>query len=193
MRPALFTAPLAATFTALALITAAAPAGAALAPGAKAPDFTTRGATAGKIFTLHLADALKKGPVVLYFFPAAFTPGCSAEARAFAAAIGDFKKAGATVIGMSADPVDVLADFSKKDCAGQFPVASAGPAVVKGYDVALGREFVGKDGQPRAITSRTSYVIAPDGSVLYVHSDSNPADHVRNTLEAVRRYHATHG
>ncbi|MFA5988202.1 MAG: redoxin domain-containing protein [Sphingomonas sp.] len=166
----------------------ATPASAALAPGARAPDFTTRGATAGKIFTVHLADALKKGPVVLYFFPAAFTPGCSAEARAFAAAIGDFKKAGATVIGMSADPVDVLADFSKKDCAGQFPVASAGAAIVKAYDVALGRQVLGKDGIPRAITNRTSYVIAPDGSVLYAHSDANPADHVRNTLDVVQRY-----
>ncbi len=171
----------------------AVPAAAALAPGAKAPDFTTRGATAGKVFTLHLAEALKKGPVVLYFFPAAFTPGCSAEARAFAAAIDDFKKSGAQVIGMSADPVSILADFSKKDCAGQFPVASAGPAVIKGYDVALGRERVGPDGQARAITNRTSYVIAPSGAVIYVHSDANPADHVRNTLDAVRKYRAAHG
>lgn len=184
---------LAAALAASLTFALAVPVAAALAPGAKAPDFTTRGATAGKIFTLHLADALKKGPVVLYFFPAAFTPGCSAEARAFAAAINDFKKAGAQVIGMSADPVSVLADFSKKECAGQFAVASAGPAVVKGYDVALGRELVGKDGQSRAISNRTSYVIAPSGEVIYVHSDSNPADHVRNTLEAVRRYRSTRG
>lgn len=170
----------------------AVPAAATLSPGAAAPDFTTRGATAGKIFTLHLKDALKKGPVVLYFFPAAFTPGCSAEARAFAAAIGDFKKAGASVIGMSADGVDVLADFSKKDCAGQFPVASAGPNVVSGYDVALGRSITAKDGKTIAATTRTSYVIGTDGKIFYVHNDMNAADHVRNTLDAVRRYRAAH-
>lgn len=109
MRAAVLLAPIA---LALSL-----PAQAALAPGAPAKDFTTRGAQAGKVFTLHLQEALKKGPVVLYFFPAAFTPGCSAEARAFAESIDEFKKAGATVIGMSADPVDKLADFSTKDWA----------------------------------------------------------------------------
>ena len=169
----------------------ASPATAALAPGAKAPDFTTRGATAGKISTVNLKTALKKGPVVLYFFPAAFTPGCSAEARAFAEAIPEFTKAGATVIGMSADPVDVLADFSAKDCAGKFLVASAGPAVVQGYDVALGRTMTGKDGQPRPITARTSYVITPNGTIYYVHNDMSYADHVRNTLDAVRRFRAS--
>ena len=172
---------------AVAALAAAAPAVAALAPGAVAPDFTTRGATAGKVSGFHLKEALKKGPVVLYFFPAAFTPGCSADARAFAQAIPEFKKAGATVVGMSADPVDVLADFSNKDCAGQFMVASAGPAVVSGYDVALGRPVPGKDGAPRIVTKRTSYVIAPDGKVSFVHDDMNPAEHVRLTLEAVRR------
>ncbi len=166
----------------LALLAAlcATPAAAALAPGAKAPDFTTRGAIAGKVFSVHLADQLKKGPVVLYFFPAAFTPGCSAEAKAFAEHIADFKKAGATVIGMSADPVEDLQKFSSAECAGKFAVASAGPAVISGYDVALGRE---RNGHP--ITSRTSYVIARDGSIAFVHSDMNPAEHVALTLDAV--------
>jgi len=168
--------------TALALVAAAAPATAALKVGDKAPDFTTRGAIAGKVFTVNLARALKKGPVVLYFFPAAFTPGCSVEARAFAQAIPDFAKAGATVIGMSADPVNVLADFSTKDCAGKFPVASAGPAIVTGYDVALGRQVNG-----RAVTSRTSYVIGRDGRIAYVHDDMNPALHVQTTLAAARK------
>jgi peroxiredoxin Q/BCP len=166
----------------LALFTAllAAPAAAALAPGAKAPDFTTRGAIAGKVFTVRLAEQLKKGPVVLYFFPAAFTSGCNAEARAFAEAVGDFRKAGATVIGMSADPVEELQRFSSTECAGKFAVASAGPAVVSGYDVALGRQRNGRD-----ITSRTSYVIARDGRVAFVHADMNPAEHVALTLAAV--------
>jgi peroxiredoxin len=167
-------------FAAAALL--AVPAAAALAPGAKAPDFTTRGAMAGKVFTVHLADQLKKGPVVLYFFPAAFTSGCNAEARAFAEKVADFKKVGATVIGMSADPVEELAKFSSTECAGKFAVASAGPAVVSGYDVALGREVKG-----RQVTNRTSYVIARDGRVAFVHSDMNPAEHVSQTLAAVGR------
>jgi peroxiredoxin len=168
---------------ALAALTAAflaAPVSAALAPGARAPDFTTRGAIAGKVFTVHLADQLKKGPVVLYFFPAAFTSGCNAEARAFAEKVGDFRKAGATVIGMSADPVEELAKFSATECAGKFAVASAGPAVVSGYDVALGREIKG-----RQVTTRTSYVIGRDGRVAFVHNDMNPAEHVAMTLAAV--------
>ncbi|MEJ8631032.1 redoxin domain-containing protein [Sphingomonas sp. I4] len=165
----------------LLAVAAAMPASAALRPGTTALDFTTRGAVAGKVFTLHLKDQLKNGPVVLYFFPAAFTSGCSAEARAFAEKIDAFKAAGARVIGMSADPVDKLAAFSKAECAGKFPVASAGPAIVKGYDVALGRQIEGRD-----ITSRTSYVIDRNGRVVFVHDDMNPAEHVATTLAAVR-------
>lgn len=165
----------------LLAVAAAMPASAALKPGATAPDFTTRGAVAGKVFTLHLKDQLKSGPVVLYFFPAAFTSGCSAEARAFAEKIDAFKAAGARVIGMSADPVAKLAAFSKAECAGKFPVASAGPTIVKDYDVALGRQIAGRD-----ITSRTSYVIDRNGRVVFVHDDMNPAEHVATTLAAVR-------
>lgn len=166
----------------LAALLLAAPASAALKPGARAPDFTTRGAIAGKVFTVNLGAQLKRGPVVLYFFPAAFTSGCNAEARAFAEAVGDFRKAGATVIGMSADPVEELQRFSSTECAGKFAVASAGPAVVSGYDVALGRQRNGRD-----LTSRTSYVIGRDGRVAFVHADMNPAEHVSLTLAAVQR------
>lgn len=153
-------------------------AGATLAVGAKAPDFTTRGALAGKVFTLKLSDALKKGPVVLYFFPAAFTPGCTAEAHEFAERTDDFKKAGATVIGMSADGVDKLAKFSTEECRDKFAVASAGPSIVAGYDVALA--------QKAGLTNRTSYVIAPSGRIAYVHSEMNYVDHVKNTLAVVQ-------
>lgn len=158
----------------------AAPAIATLPVGAKAPDFTTRGAMAGQVTTVHLDALLKKGPVVLYFFPAAFTGGCNAEAHAFAEAIPAFTKAGATVLGMSADTVDTLAKFSNEKCAGKFTVASAGPAVVKGYDVAYPKEIMG-----HTVTTRTSYVIAPDGRVTFVHDDMNPAQHVALTLAAV--------
>lgn len=163
------------------------PADAALAPGAKAPDFTTRGAMAGEVFTLKLSDALKKGPVVLYFFPAAFTSGCNVEAQAFAAQIDDFKAAGASVIGMSADTVEQLQKFSTAHCAGKFPVASAGPNIIQGFDVASGGQYQG-----RAISNRTSYVIAPDGKILFALTDPSPAGHIRGTLEAVQKYHASH-
>src|SRR6059058_6660392 len=98
----------------------ATPATAALKVGDKAPDFTTTGAVGGKEFKLHLADQLKKGPVVLYFFPKAFTSGCTAEAHAFSTAIDDFKKAGAQVVGMSADNIATLKDFSVKECRSAF-------------------------------------------------------------------------
>ncbi len=169
----------------IAALTLATPAVAALAPGAKAPDFSTRGAVAGKVMAVNLAQQLKKGPVVLYFFPAAFTGGCNAEAHAFAEAIPRFRAAGATVIGMSADDVPTLTRFSAEKCAGKFAVASAGPAVIKGYDVALGKQIAGRDA-----TTRTSYVIGRDGRVAYVHDDMNPAEHVSGTLAAVQKLHA---
>lgn len=150
---------------------------AALAVGAKAPEFTTRGALAGKTFTVTLSHQLKRGPVVLYFFPKAFTPGCSAEAREFAENIDKFKAAGATVIGMSADPVDDLVAFSTKECAGKFAVASAGPNIVSGYDVALKMR--------PGMTDRISYVIAPSGRIAFVHSEMSYAGHVKSTLAAV--------
>jgi peroxiredoxin len=150
---------------------------AALAVGAQAPNFTTRGAIAGKTFTVTLAHQLKRGPVVLYFFPKAFTPGCSAEAREFAENIDKFKAAGATVIGMSADPVDDLVAFSTKECAGKFAVASAGPDIISGFDVALKMR--------PGMTDRTSYVIGPTGRIAFVHSEMSYAGHVKSTLAAV--------
>lgn len=164
----------------IALVLAAAPAAAALVAGAKAPDFTTRGAIAGQVVSVHLADQLKKGPVVLYFFPAAFTGGCNAEAHAFAEAMPAFRKAGATVIGMSADDVPTLQRFSAEKCAGKFPVASAGPRVIANYEV-------GMRAGGRALTTRTSFVIAPDGRIAYVHDDRDPSRHVALTLQAVQK------
>jgi peroxiredoxin len=163
-------------------LTLAAPAGATLAVGAKAPDFTTRGAIAGKVVNVNLDRQLKNGPVVLYFFPAAFTAGCNAEARAFAENIDKFRAAGATVIGMSADSVEDLTKFSAAECAGRFAVASAGPRVVSGYDVALGRQVKGRDA-----TRRTSYVIDRTGRIAFVHDDMSAERHVALTLDAVRR------
>ena len=154
--------------------------GAALPVGAKATDFTTRGAQAGVVKSVHLDALLKKGPVVLYFFPAAFTGGCNAEAHAFAEAIPAFTKAGATVLGMSADDVPTLQRFSSEKCAGAFTVASAGPSVVAAYDVDLHRQLGGRN-----ITSRTSYVIGRDGRIAFVHDDLDASQHVATTLAAV--------
>lgn len=173
-------------FLAALLLPLSLPVEAALAPGAVAPDFSAAGAMAGKPLSVNLKAALRKGPVVLYFFPAAFTGGCNVEAAAFAAALPDFTAAGATVIGMTAGNVDKLVAFSSEHCAGKFAVAAASPTVIKGYDVLLRKP----DGTPTTITSRTSYVIAPNGKILFAHTDMNPNDHIRMTLDAVRKYKA---
>lgn len=153
------------------------PAAASLPVGALAPDFKTTGAIAGKAFKLHLADQLKKGPVVLYFFPKAFTSGCTAEAHAFSEANKDFRAAGAQVIGMSADDLPTLQKFSVTECRNAFPVASASPATIKAYDVKL---------PVVNMTNRTSYVIARDGRIAMVHSEMSWKDHVTKSLAAVR-------
>lgn len=155
----------------------ASPAHADLEVGAKAPGFTTRAALAGKEMGFSLAVALRKGPVVLYFYPKAFTSGCTLEANAFAEAMPDFREENASVIGMSNDDIETLQRFSKEECRDAFPVGVAQERLIKAYDVALGQS---------GLASRTSYVIAPDGTVALVHSDSDYRAHVSKTLEAVR-------
>lgn len=167
---------------AAALLLAASPSLATLPVGAKAPDFTTRGAMAGKVLKVQLSEQLRRGPVVLFFFPAAFTGGCNAQAAAFSEAAAEFRAAGATVIGMSADDVPTLQRFSTEKCAGKFAVASAGPALIQKYDVALGQKVQGRD-----VTNRTSYVIDRAGRIALVHSNLSPAEHVSKTLAAVRQ------
>ncbi len=153
-----------------------------LPQGAAAPDFTTQGALAGKVFSFNLKAALKKGPVVLYFYPKSFTQGCSIEARAFAQATTDFKAAGASVIGLSADTIATQQDFSRKDCGDKFPVGVATPAIIAAYDVHLKKP----DGSQTGLSSRTSYVLGRDGKVKLVYTQSNPNEHVARTLAAVR-------
>ena len=156
----------------------AAPASAALPAGSKAPDFTTAGAIGGKPFKLHLADQLRKGPVVLYFFPKAFTKGCTLEAHAFSEASKEFRKAGAQVIGMSSDDLPTLKRFSVEACRNAFPVATATAETQKAYDV-VWAEHPG-------LTTRTSYVIDRKGRVVMVHDDLDWSQHVAKTLEAVK-------
>ena len=164
-----------------ALLTAS-PALAALKVGDKAPNFTAPAALAGKDFEFTLNKALKKGPVVLYFFPAAYTSGCTAEAHEFAEATPEFEKLGATVIGVTAGNVDRIKDFSKEHCRDKFAVASADAALVKSYDVALAVK--------PEWTNRTSYVIAPDHKILLSYTDGNFAGHVTQTMDAVKAFKA---
>ena len=156
------------------------PALAALKPGAPAPAFTAPAFLAGHAFTYDLKAALKQGPVVVYFFPAAFTPGCNAEAAAFSRAIDKFKAAGATVIGVTAGNTERLAEFSQdtEKCAGKFPVAAdVGAKIAKSFDATMTLK--------PDLASRTSYVIAQDGSIAFVHDAMSPNLHVKETLAAV--------
>ena len=164
---------------------AATPAIAALAVGATAPDFTAQASLGGKEFDFSLADALKKGPVVLYFYPAAFTPGCTIEAHDFAEATDKFKALGATVIGVSHDDIATLDKFSVSDCRSKFAVvADPDETVIKEYDAVLAKN--------PAYADRTSYVIAPDHKVLMSYTDLDPGKHVDLTMDAVKKWRAAH-
>jgi thioredoxin-dependent peroxiredoxin len=163
---------------------AALPAYAALDVGATAPPFTLPATLGGKEFTFSLADALKTGPVVLYFYPAAFTKGCTIEAHDFAAAIDQFKALGATVIGVSHDDIATLDKFSVSECQSKFPVAAdTDLSIAKSYRATLA--LVPYD-------SRTSYVIAPDGKIIYTFTDLSPDQHVANTMHAVEAWRSEH-
>jgi peroxiredoxin Q/BCP len=163
----------------------AGPAFAALKAGAKAPDFTAPGYQAGKSLTFSLAEARKKGPVVLYFFPAAETKGCNLEAQMFANAIDEFKAQGATVIGVTAGNLDKLQSFSAdtEKCSGRFPVAADPNAkIARSYDAILAMKPDWAD--------RTSYVIAPSGEIVHAYSKMDPSQHVAETLAAVTAWKA---
>lgn len=165
----------------LALSLSALPAQAALVKGAEAPAIATQGALAGKTFDFELHDALEQGPVVLYFYPKAFTQGCTLEANAFAEAMDEFHAAGAQVIGLSADDIATLRRFSTEECRDAFPVAIASPATIRAYDVALEM-----DGEDTGLSDRTSYVIGQDGRIAMAHSDLDWREHVSLTLAAVQ-------
>jgi thioredoxin-dependent peroxiredoxin len=146
--------------------------------GDTAPMFKTEGALAGKPYTLDLAEQLKKGSLVLYFFPKVFTPGCTAEAHEFAEKTADFEKLGASVVGMSADDISGLTKFSSEACRDKFAVARATPEIIKSYGVQLPNN---------EMASRTSFVIDKQGKVAFVHSEMDYKDHVKLTYAAVER------
>ncbi|HEY1614854.1 MAG TPA: peroxiredoxin [Rhizomicrobium sp.] len=158
------------------------PAMGALSTGAKAPDFSAQASLGGKEFGFSLADALKKGPVVLYFYPAAFTKGCTIEAHDFAEAMPQFAALGATVIGVSHDTIDTLDKFSVSECRSKFPVAAdPDQKVIKAYDAVLAIK--------PEYANRTSYVIAPDHTILMTYTNLDPDQHVALTMAAVKKWH----
>ena len=170
----------------LSLLAGTTGAQAALAVGSPAPDFTVQAALAGETFKFSLYEALKNGPVVLYFYPAAFTQGCTVEAHTFAEAVDEYSVFGATVIGLSSDTIDVLKDFSTGPCGSKFAVgADTGSQVIKSYDAGLGAHT------ERA--SRISYVISPERKIIYEYTAMEPDEHVSNTLGAVRDWAAQQG
>jgi peroxiredoxin len=155
------------------------PALADLSVGDPAPDFSTQASLGGKEFTYTLSAALKQGPVVLYFYPAAFTKGCSIEAHNFAEAMPKYQALGASVIGVSTDGIETLNKFSVSECQSKFPVASdANHAIMKAYDTVLLWKT--------SYANRVSYVISPEGRIVYRYADMNPDKHVENTLAAVK-------
>ena len=154
---------------------------AALNVGAPAPDFTTEAAVGGQAFKFNLAEALKKGPVVLYFYPRAFTSGCTVEAHQFAEATDKFKAVNTTVIGMSNDNIDTLKKFSVEACRNKFAVGADGAGkIIKDYDVFM--KMV-----PGTMADRVSYLISTDGKVAAVHASMSPDGHIEAMLKAAEK------
>ncbi len=169
----------------LVLLLISIPAFAALKDGADAPLFTAKASLGGDVFDFSLAAALKQGPVVLYFYPAAFTKGCTIEAHDFAEATDQYKALGATVIGVSHDDIETLQKFSVSECRSKFAVAADGDqSIMKAYDAVM--TLVPK------YASRTSYVIAPDGKIIYSYTALSPDQHVANTLHALQQWRVSH-
>jgi peroxiredoxin Q/BCP len=160
-------------------------ASAELTVGTIAPAFSTKAAKGGAELTFTLAEALKKGPVVVYFYPKSFTSVCTEEAHLFAEAMPGFEKLGSSVIGISADTIETQREFSKTECRDKFPVAAdPNGKIVKAYDaVALNLGV-------SIFASRTSYVITPDGKVASVLTASDAGSHIQSALTFVKAWKA---
>jgi peroxiredoxin len=166
-------------YLALLLTIASGPSEAALDLGEVAPDFTAAAALGGQEFEFSLRNELKKGPVVLYFFPASFSEGCTIEAHNFAEAMDQFKSLGASVIGVSRDEIDAQKRFSVAACRGKFAVAAdPDQRIMKAYDAVLTL-------RPE-YANRVTYIIAPNGTIAYQYTSLNPDRHVQKTLAALR-------
>lgn len=171
------------------------PASAALHEGDSAPDFTAQASLAGKAFNFSLKDALKKGPVVVYFYPSAYTGGCNIQAHDFAANSDKFAAAGATVIGVSLDSISRLNTFSADPdyCAGKVAVASdIDGKISKAYDLAVRDAVIGKKDTrgieiDHGFAERTTFVVTPDGKIAATLSALTPAANVLRALETVQK------
>lgn len=153
-----------------------------LAAGTKAPIFEAQAALAGQPFDFKLEQALAQGPAVVYFYPKAFTSGCTIEAQLFAQSMDDFKALNATVVGVSGDDIDTLKKFSEGPCGGKFAVAADPDGkVIDLYDA--GFAII------PGMADRISYAIAPDGTILEAFQSMSPSQHVNKTLGAIRAWH----
>jgi peroxiredoxin Q/BCP len=163
-----------------------------------APAFTAQASLAGKSFQYSLQDALKKGTVVVYFYPSAYTGGCNIQAHTFAENVDKFAAAGATIIGVSLDNIQRLNDFSADPqyCAGKIPVASdENGSIAKSYDLKVSGPMAGvKDSRGVAIdhgfTERTTFIVTSDGKIAATVGGMSPADNVNHALEVVQQLSA---
>jgi len=171
------------------------PAAAALKPGDSAPDFTAPASLDGKTFTFSLKQALQKGPVVVYFYPSAFTGGCNIQAHTFAVNYDEFAAAGATIIGVSLDSIARLNDFSADPqyCAGKIPVASdADGNIAKSFDLTVRDAVAGKKDTRgveigHGFAERTTFIVTPDGKIAASLGGLAPAVNVDQSLAAVEQ------
>jgi peroxiredoxin len=170
----------------------------ALSKGATAPVFTAKASLAGSEFDFSMKNALAKGPVVVYFYPSAYTGGCDAEAHAFAELKDKFTAAGATIIGVSADDIQRLNKFSSDPqyCAGKFPVASdADGKIAQSYGLTMAagksgiKDILGQD-LTHGFIPRTTFVIDKEGKIVAVLSSQtdhiSPTEHVEKSLAIVK-------
>ena len=169
------------------------PAMAALQAGDKAPDFTTQASFNGKARDFSLHDAVRRGPVVVYFYPSAYTGGCNIQAHTFAVNIDKFTAAGATIIGVSLDSIGRLNDFSADPdyCAGKFATASdADGSIAKSFGLTVREAQPGrKDTRgldiDHGFAERTTFIVTPDGKIVATIGGLAPADNVQKALDTV--------
>jgi peroxiredoxin len=156
-----------------------------LAVGTNAPAFSAKAALGGKEMTFALSEALKSGPVVVYFYPKSFTSVCTEEAYLFAEAMPEFETLGSSVIGISTDTIETQRAFSREGCRDQFPVAADPDGEIVGsYDV------VGWKQGDSIFASRTSYVITPDGKIASALTAGDAGSHIQSALTSVKEWKA---
>lgn len=171
------------------------PAIAALKEGDKAPDFNAQASLAGKAFNFSLKDTLRKGPVVVYFYPSAFTNGCNIQAHTFAVNSDKFAAAGATIVGVSLDNIARLNDFSADPqyCGGKIAVASdIDGKIARSFDLAVRDAVAGRKDTRGAdldhgFAERTTFVVTPDGKIAATVSNAAPAANVEQALAVVQK------